>query len=371
MSNLLNYLPRFNNGEYDISLCYPLASNFKIPDYFDLLSGDEDYGEVINKGTDFQATKLVSCFRKQIPSINQKEWYEYVWKNLVLHLLKDEITFGIDWKLVNPIVACNFSDFYNDIRNEWVNLSDFTIDDLKNTITGKCDETKSLPFSFSGYDFEKITYNSTETISVDYAIPTLKYIENISEFLFDEQTELCANYDGYSLGKYLEERDFAKNEDNLKTLSIGLDYDYDEENEVVISVDNICGMKDVVLSGYNPRPYAWRGKVNRNFDDLYIDEMKLPYRLVDENYHSLKLIAKDYYNERKMLAVNDNRFNVKHICSSPMVTINYYGKKEPDVYNPEKMKLTLSCYATVDYGFWQEVNEDNKNSSSIVEDYLN
>ena len=378
MSNFLNYQPRFNNGDYDISLCYPLASGFKTPDYFDLLSTDADYEEIINKGTDFEAKKLISCFRKQIPSTNQKEWYWYAWKNLVLHLLKDEITFGIDWKLVNPLIACNFSDFYNDIKNKWVNISAFTIDDFKSSITSKCNETWFLPYSFSGYNYYKLTNNELSTndissIPVDYAFPTLKYIDKTSEFFFGEPTNLSngigVNGYTYAIGKYLEDRDFAKS--NLSTLSIGLDYDYDEENEVEISVDNICGLKDVVLSGLNPRPYAWRGKVNRDFNDLKISEMKLPYRLVDENYQSLKLIAKDYYENRKMLAANDNRFTVKHMCASPTININYYGLPKPDYSNPEKMKLELRCEVGIDDVFWYEVNEDNKNSSTLVEDYLN
>lgn len=375
MSKLLNYLPRFNNGDYDISLCYPLESEFKIPNYYYLLSSDEEYGEVINAGTDFQATKLISCFRKQIPSTNQKEWYEYAWKNLVLHLLKDEITFGIDWKLVNPLIACNFSEFYDDIKNKWVNLSAYTINDFKNIIGAKCYETNFLPYSFSGYDYYKLTRNELSDIPIDYAFPTLKYIENTSEFLFNEKTNLSndvGSTDGYvyPLGNYFDERDFAKDEDNLKTLSIGLDYDYDDENEVVISVDNICGMKDVVLSGFNPRPYAWRNKINRDIDNLDVDEIKLPYRLVDENYQSLKLIAQDYYDSRKMLAVNDNKFNVKHMCSSPTVNITYWGTKEPNLENPEKMTLRLTCDVYIDYGFWYEVNEDNKNWDSTVDGYL-
>ena len=67
MSNILNYQRRFNIGDYNIDLCYPLVSGFKTPDYFDLLSTDADYEEIINKGTDFETKKLVSCFRKQIP----------------------------------------------------------------------------------------------------------------------------------------------------------------------------------------------------------------------------------------------------------------------------------------------------------------
>lgn len=379
MSNFLNYLPRFNNGDYDISLCYPLASGFKTPDYFDILSTDADYEEIINKGTDFEAKKVISCFRKQIPSTNQKEWYTYAWRNLVLHLLKDEITFGIDWKLVNPLIACNFSDFYNDIKNKWVNLSSFTIDDFKHSIRSYCNETNFLPYSFSGYNYYKLTKNELSSnelssIPIDYAFPTLKYIDKTSEFFFGEPTylsnDICSiNGYTYAIGKYLEERDFVKS--NLNTLSIGLDYDYDEENEVEISVDNICGLKDVVLSGINPRPYAWRGKVNRDFNDLKINEMKLPYRLVNENYQSLKLIAKDYYEDRKMLAVNDNRFTVKHMCASPTININYYGQTKPDYSNPEKLKLKLRCEVGIDDVFWYEVNEDNKNSSSLVEDYLN
>lgn len=375
MSNLLNYLPRFNNGDYDISLCYPLESEFKIPDYYYLLSSDEDYEEIINKGTDFQATKLVSCFRKQIPSIIQKEWYEYAWKNLVLHLLKDEITFGIDWKLVNPLIACNYSELYDDIKNKWVNLSAYTIDDFKTTIRSKCNATNRIPYSFSGYDYYKLTRNELSDIPIDYALPTLKYIENTSEFLFNEKTNLSDDVgrtDGYvsALGNYFDERDFAKDEDNLKTLSIGLDYDYDDEKEVVVSVDNICGMKNVVLSGYNPRPYAWRNKINRDFDNLDVDEIKLPYRLVDDNYQSLKLIAKDYYDSRKMLAANDNNFTVKHMCNSPLITITYYGEKEPNLENPEKMKLILTCDVNIDYGFWEEINEDNAYQGSLTEQYL-
>ena len=380
MSNFLNYQPRFNNGDYDISLCYPLASGFKTPDYFDLLSSDSDYEEIINKGTSFEAKKVISCFRKQIPSTNQKEWYWYAWKNLVLHLLKDEITFGIDWKLVNPLIACNFSDFYNDIKNKWVNISAFTIDDFKRSITSKCNETWFLPYSFSGYNYYKLTKNELSSndissIPIDYAFPSLKYIDKTSEFFFNEPTNFLNNdivsINGYTyaIGKYLEDRDFVKS--NLNTLSIGLDYDYDEENEVEISVDNICGLKDVVLSGLNPRPYAWRGKVNRDFNDLKISEMKLPYRLVNENYQSLKLIAKDYYENRKMLAANDNRFTVKHMCASPTININYYGLPKPDYSNPEKLKLELRCEVGIDDVFWYEVNEDNKNSSTLVEDYLN
>ena len=379
MSNFLNYQRRFNNGDYDISLCYPLASGFKTPDYFDLLSSDSDYEEIINKGTDFEAKKYISCFRKQIPSTNQKDWYVYAWRNLVLHLLKDEITFGIDWKLVNPLIACNFSDFYNDVKNKWVNLSAFTIDDFKHSIRSYCNVTQFLPYSFSGYNYYKLTKNELSSneissIPIDYAFPTLKYIDKTSEFFFGEPTYLSNDIGSingytYAIGKYLEDRDFVKS--NLKTLSIGLDYDYDEENEVEISVDNICGMKDVVLSGLNPRPYAWRGKVNRDFNDLKINEMKLPYRLVNENYQSLKLIAKDYYEDRKMLAVNDNRFTVKHMCASPNININYYGQTKPDYSNPEKLKLELSCEVGIDDVFWYEVNEDNKNSSTLVEDYLN
>lgn len=374
MSNFLNYQRRFNIGDYNIDLCYPLASGFKTPDYFDLLSTDADYEEIINKGTDFETKKLISCFRKQIPSTNQKEWYVYAWSNLVLHLLKDDITFGIDWKLVNPLIVCNFSDFYNDIKNKWVNLSGYTIDDFKHSIRSYCNETWFLPYSFSGYNFYKLTKNELSSIPVDYAFPTLKYIDKTSEFFFGDPTNL-SNDNGsvngytYAIGKYLEDRDFVKS--NLNTLSIGLDYDYDEENKVEISVDNICGLKDVVLSGINPRPYAWRGKVNRNFDDLKISEMKLPYRLVNENYQSLKLIAKDYYENRKMLAVNDNRFTVKHMCASPTININYYGITKPDYSNPEKLKLELRCEVGIDDVFWYEVNEDNKNSSTLVEDYLN
>lgn len=374
MSNFLNYQRRFNIGDYNIDLCYPLASGFKTPDYFDLLSTDADYEEIINKGTDFETKKLISCFRKQIPSTNQKEWYVYAWSNLVLHLLKDEITFGIDWKLVNPLIVCNFSDFYNDIKNKWVNLSGYTIDDFNHSIRSYCNETWFLPYSFSGYNFYKLTKNELSSIPVDYAFPTLKYIDKTSEFFFGDPTNL-SNDNGsvngytYAIGKYLEDRDFVKS--NLNTLSIGLDYDYDEENKVEISVDNICGLKDVVLSGINPRPYAWRGKVNRNFDDLKISEMKLPYRLVNENYQSLKLIAKDYYENRKMLAVNDNRFTVKHMCASPTININYYGITKPDYSNPEKLKLELRCEVGIDDVFWYEVNEDNKNSSTLVEDYLN
>ena len=379
MSNFLNYQRRFNIGDYNIDLCYPLASDFKTPDYFDLLSTDADYEEIINKGTDFETKKLVNCFRKQIPSTNQKEWYTYAWRNLVLHLLKDEITFGIDWKLVNPLIACNFSDFYNDIKNKWVNLSAYTIDDFKHSIRSYCNETWFLPYSFSGYNFYKLTKNELSTnelssIPVDYAYPTLKYIDKTSEFFFGEPTNLSNDMGSingytYAFGKYLEDRDFVKS--NLNTLSIGLDYDYDEENKVEVSVDNICGLKDVVLSGINPRPYAWRGKVNRDFNDLKISEMKLPYRLVDENYQSLKLIAKDFYEWRKMLAVNDDRFTVKHMCASPTININYYGLTKPDYSNPEKLKLELRCEVGIDDVFWYEVNEDNKNSSTLVEDYLN
>ena len=379
MSNFLNYQRRFNIGDYNIDLCYPLASGFKTPDYFDLLSTDADYEEIINKGTDFETKKLVSCFRKQIPSTNQKEWYTYAWRNLVLHLLKDEITFGIDWKLVNPLIACNFSDFYNDIKNKWVNLSGYTIDDFKHSIRSYCNETWFLPYSFSGYNFYKLTKNELSTnelssIPVDYAFPTLKYIDKTSEFFFGEPTNLSNDMGSingytYAFGKYLEDRDFVKS--NLNTLSIGLDYDYDEENKVEVSVDNICGLKDVVLSGINPRPYAWRGKVNRDFNDLKISEMKLPYRLVNENYQSLKLIAKDFYEWRKMLAANDNRFTVKHMCASPTININYYGLPKPDYSNPEKLKLELRCEVGIDDVFWYEVNEDNKNSSTLVEDYLN
>ena len=379
MSNFLNYQRRFNIGDYNIDLCYPLESGFKTPDYFDLISSDADYEEIINKGTPFETKKLISCFRKQIPSTNQKDWYTYAWRNLVLHLLKDEITFGIDWKLVNPLIKCNFSDFYNDIKNKWVNLSGYTIDDFKHSVRSYCNETWFLPYSFSGYNYYKLTNNELSTndissIPVDYAFPTLKYIDNTSNFFFGEPTNL-SNDNGsvngytYAIGKYFEDRDFVKS--NLNTLSIGLDYDYDEENEVEISVDNICGLKDVVLSGINPRPYAWRGKVNRNFDDLKISEMKLPHRLVNENYQSLKLIAKDFYEWRKMLAANDNRFTVKHMCASPTININYYGITKPDYSNPEKLKMELRCEVGIDDVFWYEVNEDNKNIFTLVEGYLN
>ena len=99
--------------------------------------------------------------------------------------------------------------------------------------------------------------------------------------------------------------------------------------------------------------------------------MKLPHRLVNENYQSLKLIAKDFYEWRKMLAANDNRFTVKHMCASPTININYYGLTKPDYSNPEKLKLELICEVGIDDVFWYEVNEDNKNSSSLVEGYLN